>query len=208
MGELGHGHAAYALLRLGSDDEVTLTGLAEVARFLDRDEVLDIEERLMATTVQSLWIEHEGSLYGNVSPNYLGGRLAPALARVGEASRALEHAAAADQELARVDAYIGIAACTEGEIRTRALAEALATVRDLRAYRRRQQLGRVARAVAGDTARAAIAWRDAVEWARAHPRHEAIEMLALIAPVAATVGGTALVDEILDEIDQVLHWWP
>jgi hypothetical protein len=69
------------------------------------------------------------------------------------------------------------------------LAKAIVAVRDLRAVYRRRQLGRVGEAVARDPAVAAFAWPDAVEWASAHPRNEAIEMLALLAPVAATVGG-------------------
>jgi hypothetical protein len=50
--------------------------------------------------------------------------------------------------------------------------------------------------------------RDEVEWASAHPRNEAIEMLALLAPVAARVGGTTLVDETFGAVERVLHWWP
>jgi hypothetical protein len=208
LGELGQGAAAYALLRLGRDDGVTLSGLVEVAPHLSRDEVLDIEERLLSTTVRYLTVAGDGYRLSNISPSYLGGRLAPALARVGEVRRALAHCAAADAERERVDAYLGVADWTEGETRSKALNEAIVAVRDLRDVFRRDQLGPVGEAVGRDPAVAASAWPDAVKWASAHPRDEAISMLASFAPVAATVGGTALVDETFDAVERVLHWWP
>jgi hypothetical protein len=208
MVELGAAEDAYALLRLGRDDDVTLSGLVEVASHLSRDDVLHIEERLVSTTVSYFTVVDNGTRISNIRPSYLLGRLVPALARVGEVRSANAHAAATDAELRRVDAYIGIATWTQGEARSNALAAAIATVQDLRDVHREKQLGKVGKAVARDPRAAAVAWPNAVEWAGAHPRDEAIEMLAFFAPVAAAVGGTALVDEAFDAIERVLQWWP
>ena len=47
--------------RLGRDDEITLSGLGEVAAYLARDDVLDIEERLLSTRVKYLIVADDGS---------------------------------------------------------------------------------------------------------------------------------------------------
>jgi hypothetical protein len=208
MGDLGAGGTAYALLRLGRDDDVTLSGLVEVAPHLCRDDVLDIEERLLSTTVRSLTVVYDGSRsITPEGPSYLGGRLAPALARVGEVRRALTHAAATDAALGRVDAYLGVADSTLDETRSHVLVAAMETAQSLGVHRP-EQLRRVGEAVARDPAAAALAWPNAVTWASARPRDEAIEMLAGFAAVAATVGGTDLVDETFDAVERVLQWWP
>lgn len=134
--------------------------------------------------------------------------MAPALARVGEVRRALRHADGTDAERRHVDAYLGIAERTHGETRSEVLTTAVATVLDLRDVFRREQVGRVGKAVARDAAAAAAAWPTALQWASEHPCDEAIGLLAAFAPVAAAVGGSARVDETFDAVERVLHWWP
>ena len=48
----------------------------------------------------------------------------------------------------------------------------------------------------------------AVNWARTQTRYEAIETMASLAPVAAAIGGAALVDSVFDAMERVLRWWP
>ena len=139
--------------RLGRDDEITLSGLGEVAAYLARDDVLDIEERLLSTRFKYLIVADDGSRSSNIPPSFLGGTLAPALARVGEVRRALRHADGTS-ERRRVDAYLGIAEWTHGENRSEVLATAVAAVLDLRDVFRGEQVGRVGKAVARNAAAA------------------------------------------------------
>jgi hypothetical protein len=208
LGGLGQADAAFALLPAGRNNDVTAMALVELAPHLAREQVLRIEDRVLSATFRSLTVVFDDSLWTIDGRNYLTGRLAPSLARVGEVEQALAYARATDAEPWRVPSYLGVAEATEGDTRTRVLLDALTTVQDLRDVFRHRQIDDVARAIAHDETAAAAAWPRAVEWARTHPRHEAIEMLASLAPIAAVVGGVALPDEVFRAIERVLRWWP
>jgi hypothetical protein len=210
MGVLGDADGAFDLLRLGRNDEFTAAALVELAPYLSRDRVLFIDERIRTVMIDALAVPARvgRTILSSGARGYLAGRLAPSLARVGETDRAFEYAHETDEQW-RAASYLGIAKATNSDaIRMRALLEALATVLGLRAVFRSEQLDGVAAAIAGDAVTSGAAWPIAVEWARAHPRHEAIEVLAAFSPVAAAIGGTSLPDEVYAAIEHVLRWWP
>jgi hypothetical protein len=208
LGALGQADATFALLPVGRNDDVMAMALVELAPHLAREQVLVIEDRVLSATFRSLTVADGHSRVSNVDRSYLTGRLAPSLARVGEVERALAYAHSMEADRWRVASYLGIAEATSGDARTRVLLDALTAVQDLRDVFRQEQIDDVARAIARDEAASAEAWPRTVEWARRRPRHEAISILAALAPVATVVGGTVLPDEIFRAIERVLHWWP
>ena len=210
MAALGDTKTAFELLLLGRNDAVTVMALVELSTHLPKEEVLVVEKRVPSVSLDTLWIPERPGRVGlprDSAQAYLGARLAPSLARVGEIERAQMYVRKVEERW-QPAAWLGIAAATSGSVRTSALLEALASVLDLRDVFRRDHLDSVAHAIAKESAIAEPAWRTAVEWARAHPRHEAIGVLATFAPVAAALGGAALVREVYSTIERVLRWWP
>ena len=107
---------------------------------------------------------------------YLLARLAPALARTGDADRALAYAQRAELEH-QPQAWLDVAQVAAGRQREKALVEALTAALALPEFRRCDHLTRIGVALGGAPAVAQRAWNMAVEWARTHPRNEAIEVL-------------------------------
>jgi hypothetical protein len=210
MAALNDTATALKLLLLGRNDAITVTALVELAAQLPKEHVLAVEARVRSTHLDTLSIPQRfGRLIisGDSARGYLGARLAPSLARVGEVERAREYVRKADDSW-RPAAWLGIAAATSGSARASALLDALRSVLDLRDVFRGDHLDGLAQALAMEPTVREQAWRIANEWARTHPRHEAIEVLAAFAPVAAAVGGVALVSELYSAIERVLRWWP
>jgi hypothetical protein len=206
MDALGEAGDAFGLLEVARNDGVTAMALLELAPHLPRDQVLLTEQRVRSATLEYP-LAAEGMGWVGVDRSYFTGRLAPSLARVGEVDLALTYARGTDADR-RVASYLGIAQTTAGELRTEALIDALTTVLNLPDWSRREQIDGVAAAIAGDDTAAAAAWRSAVNWARTQTRYEAIETMASLAPVAAAIGGAALVDSVFDAMERVLRWWP
>jgi hypothetical protein len=210
LAEAGAADAAFELLRLGRNDEITASALVELAPHLSTDHVLLIEQRLSNPRLQSLDVKLRSGhtlLSDDSARAYLYSRLAPSIARVGHVDRAREYARAVDEQW-RVAAYLGIAEATSDATRQRALLDALTTALGPRGVLQREQFAPAARALARESKAAAAAWPIVLDWARANSRHHAVEALASHAPVAAVVGGESLCDEVFGAIDSVLRWWP
>jgi NB-ARC domain/MTH538 TIR-like domain (DUF1863) len=212
MAALNDTATAFKLLLLGRNDAVTVTALVELAAQLSKEQVLIVEERLQSADLDGLSIPRgigRGRLIvsRDGARSYLAARLAPSLARVGEAERAREYVRNADEEW-RPAAWLGIAAATSGNIRASALLDALKSVLEPRAVSREDHLEELAHALATEPVVREEAWRTTLEWAGSQPRHEAIEVLTAFAPLSAAVGGVALVRDVYSAIERVLRWWP
>ena len=206
LGALGRADEALALVRVGRNDDVTAMALLGLSPWLSREDLLWAERRILAAEFYSISVATE---YGSRSADrsYLTGRLAPALARTGEWKRAMAYAESTEEE-SRVHALLGIAQLTQDHERAAALAAALGALLSLRDVHRDEQIDRVAHALSHDRTAAVDAWLAAAAWARTRPRHEAVSVLASLAPVAAAAGGTSLVDEVFGAIERALRWWP
>jgi hypothetical protein len=210
MVSLGEALAAFEMVSGGRDDGVTAAALVALAPSLSIECVRKIDNRLRKASIDWIAVDTDigtTSYSGEDGRSYLAARLAPSLARAGDVDRALAYAHSAPEEH-RVAAFLGIAEETTSNTRTQALLYALRAVIDLRQGYRRDQLEGVANALATDGPAAVTGWRLAIEWARNRPRHEAIEVLATVSPIAAAIGGAACVDELYQSIERVLRWWP
>jgi NB-ARC domain len=208
LGVLGQATEVFRLVKPGRDDAITLLSLVGLSPWLARSEVLDIERRLAnASAAMSTLYVSTGFGRRGTDGTYATGLLAPALARAGEFERALRHAEVTEAAT-RVQALLGVAGMVKGRERAAALARVMPALLGLPDVIRTEQVDDVARALAKDRRIAADAWSAATRWARGQRRHEAVEMLAALAPVAASVGGTPLVDEVFRAIERPLRWWP
>jgi hypothetical protein len=209
MAVLGKADAAFALLRMGRNDDFTATALVELAPRLSPEEVLFVEDWVRTAKLEKVAVSGRvgKTLLSTTARSYLLGRLAPSLARAGEVRRAVQYAEETEIEW-RVASYLGIAEATNDDMRKHALLQALRAVFEVRDVFRSEQIYGAARAIAGDAATAAAAWPIALKWASAHPRCDAIEVIAAFAPVAHAIGGSSLPDQTFIAIEQVLRWWP
>ncbi|MFT3802007.1 MAG: TIR domain-containing protein [Burkholderiaceae bacterium] len=206
LGTIGRANAAFELVRLGKDNEVTTSVLVELGPWLSREDVLEIERRVAFAELGTMSVACRIGRQ-SVGREYLAARLAPALARVGEVDRAVHCAARAD-EASRIEAYLRIAAATSGETRSRTLLQTLDAVLAQREVYRNEQIDEVACALASDTtACARLAWSRACDWARSQARKDAIEVLASMAPVAVAAEGSGFVNEVFRAIERVVRWW-
>ena len=206
LGEWGRADDAFELLLLGADDAVTTMGLVALAPWLSRVRVREVVRRANAAKLGNVMVPVQIGRRG-IGRDYLEAQLAPALARIGELDLARRYADAADEAWC-IDAHLGIAAATTGDERSRALERTLDVLLRQRDVYRSEQIDDVAHALALDRPSVRRSWAAAVAWAREHPRDEAIEVLASLAPVAVAVGGTPLVDEVFRAVERVVRWWP
>ena len=190
------------------DDAVTLMALVGLTPWLSRDEVLGVERRV-ASASAAIARFYVSTYYGSrsVDGTYVIGLLAPPLARVGEFDRALCYAEMTETRT-RVQALLGVADAAKGNARITTLGRMVPTLLSAPDFVRREQVDQLAHAVARNRAVAVEAWATATRWARGQRRHEAVEVLASLAPIAATVGGPSLVDEVFRGIERTLRWWP
>ena len=205
---LGRAAEVLQLVRPCRDDAINLMALVGLAPWLSRDEVLEVEARL-ASASKEISTVYVSTFYGRrgTDGTYVIGLLAPALARAGEFERALRYAEMTESAT-RVQALLGVADAVKGQARAAALARVVPTLLGLPDFTRSEQVDQVAREFAKDRRIAVDAWATAKRWARGQRRHEAVEVLASLAPIAATVGGPPLVDEVFRGIERTLRWWP
>lgn len=208
LGELGQASETLSLVQPGRDDTVTLMALVRLTPWLSRDEVLSIERRV-ASAPAAIARFYVSTNYGSrsVDGTHVFGLLAPPLARVGEFDRALRYAEMTEIQ-SRVQALLGVADAANGKARITALGCLVPTLLSAPDFVRSQQVDQLAHVVPRSRVVAVEAWSTATRWARGQRRHEAVEVLASLAPIAATVGGSALVDEVFRGIERTLRWWP
>jgi hypothetical protein len=202
----GAADAAWELVRLGRDNEVTAMALVALAPWLSRERLLDAERRVLSASIGPVMLPTELGRH-SADRNDLTAFLAPSLARAGQVQRALECATQAGDKW-RIAACLGIAEATDGRTRSSTLLVALRALLAQRDVFRKDGIDDVARAIARDRDAAQPAWAEAIAWARSRPRNEAIEVLTALAPVAAAARGEALVDEVFAAIERVVRWWP
>jgi hypothetical protein len=209
LGELGAAEEAWSLLAVARDDESTAAGLVELAPFLPSERVRTIEARVLNAPPKGFMVpipDGIGRVGGGQS--YLIGRLAPSLARAGLPDRALQYARASDSGYWKIPALLGIADVLHDGARTDVLIEAFTVLSGLAAVFQSGHANNLARAVATTPEAAAQIWPRVLQWSQQRTRREAIEILASFAPVAGSVGGPELADEVFISMDRVLRWWP